>query len=496
MRVGILICMSRHIASSSRFLLQMLVLVCVTAACLVSAEGASEPPGGESSAAGVDGSNAADEPSDASAGSVVTPFIGPAPPADEPVQWDRVARSSTLFLGIMHSFRLATEKGTREGMRGPFFAGYADSLGAMHGWRDGDPPLVNWVGHPMQGAASGFLFSANDVKYRSYPFGRDRRYWKGRLRSTAFAWLFSTQFEIGPFSEASIGNVQAKYPAHGFEDHVLTPVIGLGWMVAEDALDRYVVRWIERRSEATWVRIVARLGLNPARGFANVMAFRNPWRRDDRPTIYWDYEDEELIRSLIGPPARAEAPSRRTPVLELTAQPQAYWFGVGSARKTPCVGGGALAHYPLSESWGLVADVGGCRLQGLGRYRSGDSLTYLFGPRWTPRRQGRWAPHVRMLLGGQKVTEAQLKPDEIRRMEADGLNWKKNEYRSQVADHFDKNALAFLVGGGLDVVIHPALSLQVASFDYLHTRLGELRGRDYGHNVRFAAGLTLRVGTW
>jgi hypothetical protein len=42
------------------------------------------------------------------------------------------------------------------------------------------------------------------------------------------------------------------------EDHVITPTFGLRWMVAEDAVDRYLFRHFER-----WA----------------------PWHRDTRPGI-------------------------------------------------------------------------------------------------------------------------------------------------------------------------------------------------------------------
>ena len=53
-------------------------------------------------------------------------------------------------------------------------------------------------------------------------------YWKSRLRATAFSWVYSTLFEIGPISEASLGNVQREYPEVGFVDHVWTPVLRVG----------------------------------------------------------------------------------------------------------------------------------------------------------------------------------------------------------------------------------------------------------------------------
>lgn len=395
----------------------------------------------------------------------------------------------------MHAFRFATEPGTREGLKGPFFQGYADSLGAMHGWSDGDPFLVNYIGHPMQGAVTSNLLIQHDYKYRAYQFGKDKNYWKSRLRGMAYAWVFSTQFEIGPLSEATLGNIQKKYPAHGFADHVITPTLGTVWVVGEDALDRYVVRWVERRSSATWLRIATRIALNPARGMANIVSFRTPWRRDDRPTIYWDYAaEDQWNRTMAGKVVSDDGPHLDIPVFEFNVQPTVSRYGIGDG--VTCVGGGGLLRYNAGENWSLLMDVGGCRLIGLGENRSGDSLSYLFGAGWTGRGSGRWTRYLKLMIGGTKVTEDELLPDKIRVLEDAGIEWRRNEYRSQIANAYDKNAFAFLVGGGLDVNLSPALSLQIANLDYTHTRLGEFRGHPYTHNLRLTTGLTLRVGTW
>src|SRR5689334_6746847 len=191
------------------------------------------------------------------------------------VDWTVLTGGSLRFLGIMHGFRLLTEPGTRAGGFG-LGSGYTDSVSNLHGWADGDPFYVNFVGHPMQGAVSGRLWSMNDRRYRRAEFGSSATYWKGKLRAAAFAWAFSEQFEIGPLSEASIGHIQKDYPQQGFVDHVVTPTVGLSWMIAEDALDRYLVKRIEARTRNGFARIMARTFMNPARSFANVMDWRVP----------------------------------------------------------------------------------------------------------------------------------------------------------------------------------------------------------------------------
>jgi hypothetical protein len=69
---------------------------------------------------------------------------------------------------------------------------------------------------------------------------------------------------IGPISEPSIVHIQSHSLQQVFVDHVITHTVGTGWMVAEDALDRYLIGRIERHTRKRWVRIVARGFLNPA----------------------------------------------------------------------------------------------------------------------------------------------------------------------------------------------------------------------------------------
>jgi len=72
------------------------------------------------------------------------------------VQWRSLMRNSFLYLGVMHTFRIATEQGTRDGLQNQFFSGYLKALGAMHGWSDGDGYYENYLGHPIEGAVSSY----------------------------------------------------------------------------------------------------------------------------------------------------------------------------------------------------------------------------------------------------------------------------------------------------------------------------------------------------
>jgi hypothetical protein len=100
------------------------------------------------------------------------------------------------------------------------------------------------------------------------------------VKATQWVALYSLQFEFGPFSEASIGNVGLDAKTTGWVDHVTTPLGGFAIIVAEDALDRYLVRPVERRTGNRILRATVRLAANPARAMANIVEGHWPWFRD------------------------------------------------------------------------------------------------------------------------------------------------------------------------------------------------------------------------
>jgi hypothetical protein len=210
------------------------------------------------------------------------------PESDDHVgfQWRSAVSQASLFLSIEHGFRIATEAGTRAELKGPFLKDYFASVKGVRGWGDGDTFLVNYVGHPFQGAVAGYIQVQNDPGYRRAQFGASPLYWRSRLRAMAFSAAYSTQFELGPLGEAALGNLgKPGVGGAGAVDLVITPVGGLGIMLAEDALDAYVVRRIEGFTHNRYLRILARGFLNPNRTFANVLRLRRPWYRDTRAGV-------------------------------------------------------------------------------------------------------------------------------------------------------------------------------------------------------------------
>lgn len=324
-----------------------------------------------------------------------------AAPKPVQVEWPELARSSLRLVGVMHGFRWLTEPGTRAGGLG-LGGGYTSSVANLHGWADGDPFYVNYVGHPMQGAVAGYLWTLHDRRYRGAEFGGSRAYWKGKLRAAAFAAAFSEQFEIGPLSEASVGHIQRNFPQQGFADHVVTPTVGMAWMIAEDALDRYAVKRIESYTQNAWARAAARTFLNPARAFANVMDWRAPWYRNSRAGVV-AYAPEKQVRERL---AEAEG----EPVQEVAPFEFSVLAGARQIGGDACVGGGVEGAYRMTSEWQMVVSVGGCKRVEKRENVSGDALLYQLGPRWTPSPSGKWSPFAHLLVGGLKATQETLDP--------------------------------------------------------------------------------------
>ncbi len=415
------------------------------------------------------------------------------------IDWSHLVRQSLLFMSLENAFRCATEERTRDGFSNPFFRGYFNSVGNLHGWSDGDPFYVNYVGHPMQGAVSEYLWTQNDRGYRDIQFGHNRRYWKGKLRGTAYSYIYSVLFEIGPMSEASTGNIQATYPQQGFVDHVVTPVIGLGWSIAEDALDQYFIKYLEMRTSNSWARLLVRGGLNPARSMANALAFRPPWHRDNRPGVrsaqLRDLEFMEALGERNSALIKSSPPSGVARFeVNLTAKIKTY---MGNDHVEPCVGGGGSGALRLASQWQFVVDVSGCKLLGLETNLSGDSLSYLAGARWTPHPSGRWSPHAEFLIGGTKLTQELVDPQLKKAIESSAAKSEPaNLLHSLYSKDWETNGFTIQAGSGLDVKLNSALSYHVANLEYSHSWTKELNGINYQNGLQFTTGLVLRMGTW
>jgi len=444
----------------------------------------------------------------------------PTPDSNLSVDWKSLFWQSSFSLGVMHGFRIVREQQTRDDLKGPFFADWFGAIGSMHGWNDGDEFHVNYLGHPMQGGVTGFMFVQNDRKYRRLEYDwHDPNYWKSRLRAMGFAWAYSEQFEIGPASEASLGNIQRLYPAYGFVDHVVTPVFGLGWMVAEDVADKYFVKWVEAHTTNPWVRALVRSWVNPCRSYSNFMAFKRPWERYTRPgvTAYdpktWEAaqaqkkkrtENGDVATStfLAQPGQHQEgvqplALPFKIPTFELTAHYDYFHDSSSGLRSGSCNGGGATGAFALNRWASAVIDISGCQMSFSDPNLSGQSLTYLFGPRFTYRIGDRWSIYTNILLGGQKLNQQQIFPERI--PTGDLTEWNKLttwEQYAQISEVSEANGFAASVGGGVDLTVNRAFAIRLGNIDHLWSTIGDFNGVSYGRGFRFTSGAVLRLGTW
>jgi len=422
-------------------------------------------------------------------------------PESNGVQWGPLLRQSLFFVSIQHAFRVTTEKDTQDGLGGPFFSGWARSAANLHGWADGDPFFVNYVGHPIEGAVAGFIFVQNDPKYQRVEFGHNRDYWRSRLRAAGWAWAYSTQFEIGPISEASIGKVQSHFPQQGFVDHVITPSIGLTWMLAEDAMDRYLIRRIEAQTENKTIRIFARGLLNPSRSMANVLRGNYPWHRDTRAgvALYRAPLSDRAAKNILD--ADRSLPDeyqndRRYAPFELSVQYGFSQLGVGRNGAQSCNGGSATALFNLNANLGLEAEVGGCKLDSPEPNITGDATLYLFGPRYTFRDLGRWEPYLHLLGGGEKLTTETFDPARKAALSGHTENLTPHQLHSLYTTSTQVNSLAVQMGAGVDYKLNRALAFKIANIEYLHNYAPEFNGMNPRNNVRFTTGIVLRMGTW
>lgn len=205
--------------------------------------------------------------------------VGATRARNQSFNWSTAIKQSLIFLGVQHGYAMTQQK-TRQDLRGSFFKDYIRSVKSLHGWEDGGRFFTNYIAHPMQGSLFGFIQIQNDPKGMNLSFDNSNAYWRSRLKALAWSAAWSTQFEIGPVSQASIGNV-GLHGKQTYVDLVVTPIGGFGWIVLEDFVDKNIIQMIERRNSGNfYIKIASRTFLNPSRSTANLLRFKKPWHRD------------------------------------------------------------------------------------------------------------------------------------------------------------------------------------------------------------------------
>ncbi len=220
--------------------------------------------------------------------------------------WRGLIWQSVEFDLAENSFRIPSDYVMRDLLAHKPF--WHDWIASNHQWNlgrfsDGDDFLVDDIGHPIQGAVSAFIEIQNSPGDSRIEWG-DPGYVRSRFKGFLWATVFSTHEKISPAGEAGVGNdggftygnqchytctaanfgpgtSDTKYTNNtGWTDFVITPTVGMLWVLAEDVLDKKVSdRLTEAYPEKFWPKVV-RGGLNPSRSFANLLRWREPWYRD------------------------------------------------------------------------------------------------------------------------------------------------------------------------------------------------------------------------
>lgn len=428
--------------------------------------------------------------------------------------WFPAIGESLLYTGIMHSFNLGTQPGTRDTLNGHWLAHYSESVSELRGWSDSDTFMAPYVGHPLEGSIFGFIERQNDPKYRSVQWGDGREYWISMLRSMAYSALWHTQWKIGPASEASLGNVML-HASPGFITLVDTPTLGFCTMLAEDAADRYVIIGLENRTTNRTILILARSFLNPGRTFANMMAFRAPWARETRLGLFGsNYEiRKELVEDYKAgtgekpfefvkeawKPAGVDfnRPRPKEADIELTAFPYYETFLGGGS----CIGGGGTGAARVNPRFQIITEVSGCLMLHQPQYEmSGDSLFYGGGLRWTPRAAHKFSPFAQFLFGGRKVTyeidNLQLRENLLKEWNDGSGTLAHYPMRSDWSVQTSQNGPSIAVGGGFDWVVTRPFAWRILTVEYTHSWMDDIQRIRPQQGLKISTQAVVRIGTW
>ena len=182
-------------------------------------------------------------------------------------QWRSALKQSLLFLSLQHGRPDSGEDAKR--ITWPFLKDYFRSVKGLGAWADGGKFFTKYVAHPMEGSLVGYL-RENDPGVITQQFGRSKAYWKSRMKAMGWTAAFSTQFELGLISQASIGNVGLHTDPSKKEKTQISicrfgHYAGTGLLVGEDMLKRYVIDWLERKVNNRFLTILSRCVLNPTR---------------------------------------------------------------------------------------------------------------------------------------------------------------------------------------------------------------------------------------
>ena len=353
----------------------------------------------------------------------------------EHFHWRRALSESFTFLIIEQAYVIHNDFSWVVAENGvPFnhyWRDYMQSLSTWtrSGWNDGDPNWYGYVGHPIQGALTGFIQIQNDPASEKLEFSKTKAYWWSRFK--AFLWnsAYSTQWNLGPLSEVTVEkygtktrgpwNYNGTWPCThhcltgvGQIDLVMTPLGGTGWLIGEDFLDNKVARRLEGATENHFLIDAVRCALNPIRGGANILHGQAPWYRASRDVkkiaLTADYKSSAVKTENLKPaPSHGNVSFGYSHIGSTKCQARIVGNNIAcdpfSSRAADLGGWNTSVEKNYLRYFGALADVGQ-------QYGSVSESSYLFGFRggaWV----GRVRPFAEAMVGAVRARESGLDPD-------------------------------------------------------------------------------------
>lgn len=345
--------------------------------------------------------------------------------------WARALTESFTFLIIEQAYVVHTDFRWVVSENGiPFnhyWRDYKQSLSewTQSGWDDGDPNWFGYVGHPIQGALTGFIQIQNDPKSAGLEFSKTKAYWRSRLKAALWNAVYSTQWNLGPLSEVTVEKYGSKdrmpwnsngsfpcntnhcYTGVGQIDIVMTPLGGTGWLIGEDFLDKKVVRRVEEATQNRFLIDTVRVALNPIRSGANMLHGEHPWYRASRELEGMSAFTEQKSAPTTAEAEKSQSPNHGNVFFGYTHAGVSHCEVVISGAATTCdtfsskasnLGGwNASVEKMYLRYFGVVADFSG-------QNGGANQTNFLFGLRGGAS-VGRFRPFGQALIGAVRARE-------------------------------------------------------------------------------------------
>ncbi len=356
--------------------------------------------------------------------------VAPEPTRQEHFHWRRALTESATFLVIEQAYVVHTDFNWVVSENGiPFNHYWRDYMQSLSewthsGWNDGDPNWFGYVGHPIQGALTGFIQIQNDPQGEKLEFSKTKAYWWSRLKAGLWNAAYSTQWNLGPVSEVTVEkygtkdrppwNHDGSFPCShhcltgvGQIDIVMTPLGGTGWLIGEDFLDSKVVRRVEDDTQNRLLIDTVRVALNPIRGGANVLHGKPLWYRASRDAQGMSLVSDKKSAVSAHETSKTQIPDHGDVFFGYThtgaSRCQAIFFSTVvvcdplSARSSNLNGWNAAVEKKYLRYFGVIADFSGL-------YGGVNQTNFFFGVRGGAP-IGRFRPFAEALIGAVHSSE-------------------------------------------------------------------------------------------